>query len=142
MHSALSIAAVHGAWKYEGGGAFHNNTNIYRWNKTLIEGLILDAPVRMLDHPRIVEILYAGTEALRGGGPVQAILIQYTNSAVVAPDTNNVLEGLRQDDLFLEVHEQFMTKTAAMSDILLPAIMFLEHDDINQGGSHQHIMLG
>ena len=30
MHSALSIAAVHGAWKYEGGGAFHNNTNIYR----------------------------------------------------------------------------------------------------------------
>ena len=35
-----------------------------------------------------------------------------------------------------------MTDTAAMADIVLPATMFLEHDDIYQGGGHQHIMLG
>ena len=42
MHAALSVAAILGAWKYEGGGAFQNNTNIYRWNKRLIEALDLD----------------------------------------------------------------------------------------------------
>ena len=94
MHAALSIATVLGAWKYEGGGAFHNNTNIYRWNKTLIEGLDIDAPARMLDQSRIGEILCGDNAALRGGGPVRAMLIQNTNPAVVAPDTNKVLEGL------------------------------------------------
>ena len=29
-----------------------------------------------------------------------------------------------------------------MADIVLPATMFLEHDDIYQGGGHQYIMLG
>ena len=29
-----------------------------------------------------------------------------------------------------------------MADIVLPATMFLEHDDIYQGGGHQYILLG
>ena len=35
-----------------------------------------------------------------------------------------------------------MTETALMADIVLPATMFLEHDDLYQGGGHQYIMLG
>jgi anaerobic selenocysteine-containing dehydrogenase len=35
-----------------------------------------------------------------------------------------------------------MTATAQMADVVIPATMFLEHDDIYQGGGHQHIMLG
>ena len=27
-----------GAWLHEGGGAFHNNADIYHWNKSMIEG--------------------------------------------------------------------------------------------------------
>jgi anaerobic selenocysteine-containing dehydrogenase len=39
-------------------------------------------------------------------------------------------------------HEHFMTETAAMADIVLPATMFLEHDDLYQGGGHQYVMFG
>src|SRR5918998_5442040 len=35
-----------------------------------------------------------------------------------------------------------MTETAMMADIVLPATMFMEHDDLYQGGGHQHILLG
>ena len=35
-----------------------------------------------------------------------------------------------------------MTETALMADIVLPATMFMEHDDLYQGGGHQHFQLG
>jgi anaerobic selenocysteine-containing dehydrogenase len=35
-----------------------------------------------------------------------------------------------------------MTDTAKMSDIVLPATMFVEHDDIYSGGGHQYIEFG
>ena len=35
-----------------------------------------------------------------------------------------------------------MTDTAKLADVVLPATMFLEHDDIYKGGGNQHITLG
>jgi anaerobic selenocysteine-containing dehydrogenase len=53
-----------------------------------------------------------------------------------------VKQGFAREDLFVCVHEQFMTETAKYADVLLPATMFLEHDDIYQGGGHSHILFG
>ena len=142
-HAALCIPAVSGAWRHEGGGAFHSNSGMYGWNKSLIEGLdVRDASVRKLDQSRIGAVLCGEEEALRGGGPVKALLVQNTNPANVAPAQTKVRRGLARDDLFTVVHEQFMTETARFADIVLPATMFLEHDDLYQGGGHQYIMFG
>jgi anaerobic selenocysteine-containing dehydrogenase len=143
MHAASCIAAVTGAWRYEGGGAFHNNGDIYHWNKTMIEGLdVRDSAVRVLDQSRIGPILDGEAEGLAGGPPVTALLIQNTNPVSVAPEQTRVKRGFAREDLFTCVHEQFMTETAQMADVVLPATMFMEHDDIYQGGGHQYIILG
>lgn len=143
MHAASCIPAVTGAWKLEGGGAFHINADIYKLDKTLIEGLdVWDRSVRMLDQSRIGAILTGDREALQGGAPVSALIIQNTNPVSVAPDQNKVKAGFARADLFTCVHEQFMTETAQMADVVLPATTFLEHDDIYRGGGHQYIILG
>ncbi len=161
MHAVTCIPTVTGAWRHEGGGAFHTNSAIYRWDKTLIEGLDLlsprfdevnsqadvcsparPRPGRQLDQSRIGAILTGDADALAGGPPVTAMLIQNTNPVSVAPDQAKVRAGFSRDDLFVAVHEQFMTETAAIADIVLPATMFTEHDDLYQAGGNQYVILG
>ena len=143
MHAALCIPAVTGAWRHEGGGAFHNNGAVYHWDKSLIEGLdVRDLGVRMLDQSRIGPVLTGDRRDLGDGPPVTAMLVQNTNPMMVAPELNLVHEGFAREDLFVCVHEQFMTETAAMADVVLPATMFVEHDDVYQGGGHQYVILG
>src|ERR1700757_465885 len=143
MHAALCIPAVTGAWQYEGGGAFFNNYALWRFDESIIEGHdALDRSTRWLDQSKIGRILTGDAEALKGGPPVKAMLIQNTNPVTVAPEQNLVREGFAREDLFVVVHEQFLTETAQMADIVLPATQFMDHDDLYYGGGHQHISVG
>jgi anaerobic selenocysteine-containing dehydrogenase len=143
MHAATCLPAVTGAWQYRGGGALYSGGALYRLDKTLIQGLDrLDTSVRALDQSRIGPILTGDAEALKGGPPVTAMLIQNTNPMAVAPDSVKVHAGFRRDDLFVCVHEQFLTETAAMADIVLPATTFLEHDDLYTASGHTMLQIG
>jgi anaerobic selenocysteine-containing dehydrogenase len=143
IHAAACIPTVTGAWLHEGGGAFHKNNDVYKLDKTLIEGLDVKRPgVRQLDMTRIGPVLTGNPYDLRGGPPIKALFVQNMNPAQVAPEQRLVKQGLMRDDLFVCVHEQFMTATAELADIVLPATMFLEHDDVYTSGGHQHLQPG
>ena len=102
----------------------------------------MDPSIRMLDMSRIGPVLLNDPDDIGDGPPVTAMLIQNTNPADVAPELGKVHRGFARDDLFVCVHEQFPTETVRYADVVLPATTFLEHDDIYQGGGHQHILLG
>jgi anaerobic selenocysteine-containing dehydrogenase len=137
MHAVVCLPAVTGAWQHPGGGALYGHTGIYPLDRSLIEGLdMVDRSVRELDQSRLGPILTGDAEALNGGPPVTAMLVQNTNPAMVCPELNKVHAGLAREDLFTCVHEQFMTETAAFADVVLPATTFLEHDDFYTASGH------
>ncbi len=143
VHAVSCLPALTGAWQYPGGGALLGSSDLFQLDKTLIEGL--DAPepaTRMLDMSRIGPILCGDESALAGGGPVMALFIQNTNPMAVAPDLGAVHQGFAREDLFVCVHEQFLTETARMADIVLPATTFLEHDDLYQSYGQVHLQMG
>jgi pimeloyl-ACP methyl ester carboxylesterase len=80
-------------------------------------------------------------EALRDGPPVEAMLMQNANSAIVAPDTAKVPEA-SAEDLFPAGRSSSSPLTAHYADIVLPATMFVEHDDIYYGLGHTHLTFG
>ncbi len=63
-------------------------------------------------------------------GRFGATLVWNHNPAVTVPDSSAVRRGLAREDNFVVVHELFMTATARLADVVLPATSSLEQFDL------------
>ena len=136
------LPALVGSWKEVGGGAVLSTSGAFQINRTALDraDLQLQSPLRR--QARIVNMSLLGS-ALNdlSDPPVKALVVYNSNPAAVAPDQNAVLKGLRRNDLFTVVLEQFQTDTADHADILLPATTFLEHTDAYFAYGHYYLQL-
>lgn len=140
LHAISCLPAVRGAWKHRGGGLYSGTSGRFELDRSMITGRESDA--RLLDMARLGAILEGDDAALGGGPPVTALLVQNSNPAATLPESARVRQGLLRDDLFLAVHEQFLTDTARLADIILPATTFLEHDDLYTSFGHTYLQIG
>jgi anaerobic selenocysteine-containing dehydrogenase len=140
LHAVSCLPAVRGAWKHRGAGLYSATSSTFKIDRSLIRGP--EANSRLLDMSQLGPVLDGDSEALSNGPPVTAMFVQSSNPAVVAPESGRVRRGLLRDDMFLAVHEQFLTDTAMLADIILPATTFLEHDDIYTSYGHTYLQLG
>jgi anaerobic selenocysteine-containing dehydrogenase len=138
VRTITCLPAIIGAWRYPGGGALLSTSKMYPFNTAALERPDLIRP-----GTRVVNMVQLA-EALLGelpGPPVRALYVYNSNPAAVAPDQSRVLRGLRRDDLFTVVHEQFQTDTADYADIVLPATTQLEHFDIHSSYGHFYVQV-
>lgn len=73
--------------------------------------------------------------------PVRALYVYCSNPAAIAPEQAKVLRGLKREDLFTVVHEQFLTDTCDYADIVLPATTQLEQFDIHKAYGHFYLVI-
>jgi anaerobic selenocysteine-containing dehydrogenase len=74
-------------------------------------------------------------------GKVKMVFVYNSNPLATLPNQSLLRKGFARDDVFVVVHELFMTDTADYADIVLPATTFFEHMDINVSYLHQYISL-
>jgi anaerobic selenocysteine-containing dehydrogenase len=71
--------------------------------------------------------------------PIHALVVWNTNPMVSVPNVEGVRRGLLRDDLFTVVHDHFLTDTAMLADIVLPATSQIETVDVNPAWGHLHL---
>lgn len=131
------LPALTGAWRHEGGGC--------SYIPTATAGAVSEDAHKRADlRPREVRRINMSQlgDALTDPGldpPVAALVCWSSNPAQIAPEQQKVLAGLRRNDLFTVVLEQFMTDTAAHADVVLPATTQLEHLDLIASWGHQYV---
>jgi anaerobic selenocysteine-containing dehydrogenase len=138
VRAVSMLPLLTGAWKYKGGGLQLSTSGSFPWNEKGLEmpELMLASPLKR--QARVVNMSLLG-QALTtlDNPPVKAMFVYNSNPAAIAPNQNDVLRGMRRDDLFMVVHEQFFTDTADYADVLLPAPTFLEVKDVQ--GAYGHL---
>ena len=72
---------------------------------------------------------------------MKALFVYNSNPAAVCPEHNLVVRGLKREDLFTVVHEQFFTDTTDYADILLPATTFFEQKDLVKAYGHLYLQV-
>jgi len=138
VRTIACLPALVGAWRDHGGGSLLSTSGTYDFAADRLARPDLAPPgTRVVNMNRLAEAL-AGELP---GPPVRALYVYNCNPAAVAPDGTRVLDGLRRDDLFTVVHEQFPTDTVDYADIVLPATTQLEHVDIHGSYGHHFVML-
>ena len=129
------LPAVTGAWRDVGGG-LAGMTGPYLRAALHMDRLQPPAPPT-----RSVNMMEIGRALTELDPPVRALIVYSGNPAAQAPNQNAVLAGLAREDLFLVVHEHFMTDCCEHADYVLPATTQAEHLDLMYSWGHTYVAL-
>ncbi|MCC7419263.1 MAG: molybdopterin oxidoreductase family protein [Planctomycetaceae bacterium] len=136
VRTIACLPAVIGAWRDRAGGILLSTSATFPLNFSALQRPDLTPPgTRTINMNQLAEALHGELP----GPPVQALYVYNSNPVAVAPDQNRVIQGMRRDDLFTVVHEQFPTDTCDYADIVLPATTQLEHFDLHTSYGHQWV---
>lgn len=123
------LAALTGQVGTPGGGVLYANFD-WRWND-------VSRPELRADAPRMVSMLQLG-RALTQDDSIRALVVYNANPAATAPRQELVWQGMARDDLFVVVHDQFLTDSARFANVILPACSYAEALDLHRSYWHDY----
>ncbi|HEX7842791.1 MAG TPA: molybdopterin-dependent oxidoreductase, partial [Kofleriaceae bacterium] len=126
--AVMALPAVAGKFGLRGGGCTMSNGDA-RWTMTAETAIGEPIPkARRINMSELARALRTA-QAPR----IECVFVYNCNPVATVPDQRGVIEQLSRDDVFVVVHEQVMTDTARLADVVLPATTFLEHRDLRRG---------
>jgi anaerobic selenocysteine-containing dehydrogenase len=126
--AVMALPAVAGKLGVRGGGYTMSNGDA-QW--TLSGETAIGEPkppTRTINMSQLGQVLRTARDPR-----IECLVVYNCNPVATAPDQRAVIEQLGRDDLFVVVHEQVMTDTARLADVVLPATTFLEHRELRRG---------
>lgn len=136
IRAICCLPSLTGAWREVGGGIYQMTfwEHPYRLDQ-------ISRPDFIPEGTRVVNNLQLGrvlTGELDLDPPIKAMMCWNSNPVTQAPEGDKIIKGLEREDLFLVSAEHFISDTAAYADILLPAAMGAEMEDIILSWGHNY----
>jgi anaerobic selenocysteine-containing dehydrogenase len=137
IRAVSCLPALIGAWRHVGGGALQMPVweHPYKFD-------VICRPDLIPEGTRVVNALQLGralTNEPPAGPPIKAMMCWNANPVTQAPETDKIVQGLLNEELFLVSAEHFISDTASYADILLPASMGAEQEDMILSWGHLYL---
>ncbi|NRD76748.1 molybdopterin-dependent oxidoreductase [Bacillus sp. BRMEA1] len=137
VRTVSCMPAITGQWLVKGGGAIKGNSGYLAFNSESLQR----PDLLKNKHTRVINMNQLGDALMDLNPPVKSLYVYGSNPAVVAPSSNKVRNGLAREDLFMVVHDLFLTETAKYADLVLPATSSFENTDFYTSYWHHYIQL-
>lgn len=137
IRAITCLPALTGAWRHVGGGAlqFPVWEHPYKFD-------VISRPDLIPEGTPVINAIQIG-RALNGemelDVPIKSMMCWNANPVTQAAETDKIVEGLMRDDLFLVSAEHFLSDTASYADIVLPASMGAELEDMVLSWGHLYL---
>ncbi|MEH7352670.1 molybdopterin oxidoreductase family protein [Neobacillus drentensis] len=137
VRTVACLPALTGQWLVKGGGAIKGNSAYLAPNTESLQR----SSLLKNKHTRVINMNLLGDALLTLDPPVKSLYVYGSNPALVTPSSNKVRKGLEREDLFVVVHDLFLTETAKYADIVLPATSSFENTDLYTSYWHHYIQI-
>lgn len=137
IRAVTCLPALTGAWHHVGGGAtqFPVWEHPYKFD-------VISRPDLIPEGTRVINAIQIG-RALNGemnlDVPIKSMMCWNANPVTQAAETDKIVEGLMREDLFMVSAEHFLSDTASYADIVLPAAMGAEMEDMILSWGHLYL---
>ena len=137
IRAVSCLPALIGAWRHVGGGAMQFSVweHPYKFDVICRPDLIPEG-TPVVNNLQLGRVL---TCEIKLDTPIKSLMCWNTNPVTQAPETDKIIEGLKREDLFMISAEHFISDTAAYADIILPASMGAEMEDMVLSWGHLYL---
>ncbi|MHC8441463.1 MAG: molybdopterin-containing oxidoreductase family protein [Candidatus Eutrophobiaceae bacterium] len=135
IRAVTCIPALTGAWRHVGGGItqFPVWEHPYRFD-------VISRPDFIPEGTRVINALQLGRALTeQTDPPIKSFMCWNANPVTQACETDLIVKGLKREDLFQVSAEHFISDTASFADIVLPAAMGAEMEDIILSWGHLYL---